>query len=95
MHDSKTDKSLGRLDFPVDRLLKNKEMRFKQPFNLTGAKENSTLTMILELKVNILFEVAAHRQLHERWWRGTFHQDPSRSNYESIMVLLELDQRTQ
>jgi len=50
IYDWKQDKPIGRLDFPVDRLLKNREMRFKQPFHLTNANENSALTMIVELK---------------------------------------------
>ncbi|XP_065052975.1 extended synaptotagmin-3-like [Rhopilema esculentum] len=52
--DWKHDKSIGRLDFPIDRLLKNREMRFKQPFTLTAAKDNSTLNMIVELKALVL-----------------------------------------
>lgn len=48
--DHKTDADLGKLDFVVDRLLKNREMRFKQPFNLKGATDDSTLSMIVELR---------------------------------------------
>ena len=51
--DHKTDADLGKLDFVVDRLLKNREMRFKQPFNLKGATDDSTLSMIVELRVCI------------------------------------------
>eukprot|EP00794_Sanderia_malayensis_P003076 gene3076-3541_t len=48
--DKKDDFNLGRLDFPIDRLLKQRNMRFKQPFNLKGATDESSLSMIVELK---------------------------------------------
>ncbi|XP_020906062.1 extended synaptotagmin-3 isoform X3 [Exaiptasia diaphana] len=48
--DSVKEKSIGKLDVTLDRLLKDEDMTFEQPFPLKDSGHNSTITCSLQLK---------------------------------------------
>ena len=49
--DSVKEKTIGKLDFPLARLLNDDNMTFEQPFPLQDSGHNSTLTCTFMLKV--------------------------------------------
>ncbi|KAK3739454.1 hypothetical protein QZH41_017292 [Actinostola sp. cb2023] len=48
--DTVKEKSIGRIDLRLDRLLKDEDMTFEQPFPLKDSGHNSTITCSLQLK---------------------------------------------
>lgn len=50
MFDSVKEKSIGKLDLPLERLLKDDDMTFEQPFPLKDSGHNSTITCSLKLR---------------------------------------------
>ncbi|XP_031566724.1 extended synaptotagmin-2-A-like isoform X2 [Actinia tenebrosa] len=54
--DSVKEKSIGKLDLPLERLLKDEDMKFEQPFPLKDSGHNSTLSCSLILKALVTRE---------------------------------------
>lgn len=50
--DSVKEKCIGKLDVPLERLIKDEDMLFEQPFPLRDSGHNSTITLSLQLKVS-------------------------------------------
>lgn len=56
--DSVKEKSIGKLDISLERLLKDDDMVFEQPFPLRDSGHNSTLTLSLQLRVSSIINIA-------------------------------------